>query len=329
LNVLWRGQLLDVLYLTYSETRYRGRHHWIIADDRKIAEEFFCDVCEWNSEVRGEVLVFEDGDWEKSKDLYDAIKSATFANLILRESLKQDIQDDFTRFFAARAVYEQHGIPWKRGALFIGPPGNGKTHTVKALINQLRQPCLYIKGFKADYATEQECMRRVFARARLTTPCLVVMEDVDSMIDDKNRAFFLNELDGFSANTGVVVLATTNHPERLDSSILDRPSRFDRKYYFALPAAFERESYMATWNGNLQPQLRISATTAAEVVGRTEGFSFAYLKELVLSAMMQWMAGDGSVSMDAVILDQVARLCAQMNAAEKAAELKKDKKKPK
>jgi AAA+ superfamily predicted ATPase len=315
LNVLWRGQLLDVLFLSFSEGCYRARHHWIVAEDRKLAEEFFYEVCAWNSEVRGEVLVFEDGEWEKSKELYSAIKSATFDNLILRDSLKEDLQNDFTRFFASREVYEQYGIPWKRGALFIGPPGNGKTHTVKALINQLQQPCLYVKGFKASYGTEQECMRRVFERARRTTPCLVVMEDIDSMIDDKNRSFFLNELDGFSANTGVVVLGTTNHPERLDTAILERPSRFDRKYYFALPELSERGSYVAVWNDNLQPALRIPAATALEIVKQTEGFSFAYLKELVLSAMMQWMAGAGAVSMDEVMLDQVSRLRAEMKAA--------------
>lgn len=320
LNVLWRGQLLDVLYLTYSESCYRGRHHWIIAADRKVAEEFFADVCEWNSEVRGEVLIFEDGEWVKNKELYAAIKSATFENLILPERLKQDIQADFSRFFAAREIYAQHGIPWKRGALFIGPPGNGKTHTVKALINQLKQPCLYVKSFKASYGTEQECMRRVFERARRTTPCLVVLEDIDSMIDAQNRSFFLNELDGFSANTGVVVLATTNHPEKLDTAILDRPSRFDRKYHFALPAAMERASYLAAWNRNLQLELRSSGATAAELVRLTEGFSFAYLKELMLSAMMQWMAGSGSVSMDAVLLDHVTRLRVQMTAAERTDE---------
>ena len=57
-----------------------------------------------------------------------------------------------------------------------------------------------MKGFKSEYATDQENMRLVFARARMTTPCLVVLEDLDSMIDDKSRAFFLNELDGFETN---------------------------------------------------------------------------------------------------------------------------------
>src|SRR4030095_392794 len=87
LNVLWRGQLLDVLFLTFSEDGCPLRHHWIVADERPVAEDFFADVCGWNSEVRGEVLVFEDGDWEKSKELFASIKSATFANLILRDTL--------------------------------------------------------------------------------------------------------------------------------------------------------------------------------------------------------------------------------------------------
>jgi SpoVK/Ycf46/Vps4 family AAA+-type ATPase len=69
------------------------------------------------------------------------------------------------------------------------------------------------------------------------------MEDIDSMVTDKIRSLFLNELDGFATNVGVVVLATTNHPERLDPAILDRPSRFDRKYYFELPAEAERRAY--------------------------------------------------------------------------------------
>src|SRR5688572_10103917 len=93
----------------------------------------------------------------------------------------------------------------------------------------------------------------VFKRARMTTPSIVVLEDLDSMSDNKNRSFFLNELDVFQANTGVVVLATTNHPQKLDTSIIDRPSRFDRKYYFQLPAESERLAYIAKWIEELQP----------------------------------------------------------------------------
>ena len=323
LNVLWKGQLFDVVLVTWTEGNCRRRHQWIVADERKIAEEFFDAVCEWSCEVRAEILVYQDGYFEKDKQLFDSIKNATFDNLVLPESLKQQIQNDFQQFFDSRELYEQYRIPWKRGAIFIGPPGNGKTHTLKALINQLGQPCLYVRSFKAEYGTEQENMAEVFKRARMKPPCIVVLEDLDSMIDNKNRSFFLNELDGFQSNTGVVVLATTNHPQKLDSSILDRPSRFDRKYYFQLPADAERLAYIEKWNEELQPELRVTPSGAAAVVCETEDFSFAYLKELFVASMIQWMsAGGGSRSMDEVILAQAELLRRQMN-------LKQNKKKKK
>ena len=313
-NIFWRGHFLDVIFITWTDEGCKARHHWIVAETKEVAEEFFGSVCEWCSEVRGEILVFDQGDWSKSEELFEATRAASFDNLILPRSLKEEIRADLQRFFASREVYEKYGIPWKRGVILIGPPGNGKTHTVKALVNQLRHPCLYVKSFKSQYWTEEEAMRRVFQRARQTTPCLVVLEDIDSLIDGKNRSFFLNELDGFAANTGVVVVATTNHPERLDPAILDRPSRFDRKYYFELPAPEERLAYASAWNGNLQPEMRVAAEVMAEVVAQTEGFSFAYMKELFLSSMMQWMSAPEPKDMGAALLERATSLRAQMNS---------------
>jgi ATP-dependent 26S proteasome regulatory subunit len=157
----------------------------------------------------------------------------------------------------------------------------------------------------------------------MAAPCVLVFEDLDAMIDDQNRAFFLNELDGFESNTGLVSLATTNHPDRLDPAILNRPSRFDRKYYFNLPAASERSAYIAAWNKQLQRELRLSESTMFAVVQQTEDFSFAYLKELFVSATMHWMSTKSEAvatvsptlnSMDGIILEEVARLRAQMAA---------------
>jgi hypothetical protein len=183
-NVLWQGRLVDVLFVSWKAEGCRDRHHWIIADDRKIAENFLRAVCEWAAEVRGEILVFDGGYWYKDQQLFEAIKSASFDNLTLPADLKREIQDDFANFFASREVYERRGIPWKRGVLLIGPPGNGKTHTVKALINQTNQPCLYVKSFKSCWGTDHDRIRNVFTRARKTTPSIVVLEDLDSLIDD-------------------------------------------------------------------------------------------------------------------------------------------------
>ncbi|HKE58464.1 MAG TPA: AAA family ATPase [Pyrinomonadaceae bacterium] len=316
LNILWRGKLLEVLLLTWAVGYYRVRHHWIVADDRQLAEDFFDAVCEWSGEVRGEILVYQDGYFEKNKDLFDSIKSATFDNLVLEESLREEIRRDFSQFFASREVYERYQIPWKRGAVFIGPPGNGKTHTIKALINELGKPCIYVRSFKSDCGTDQESMAEVFKQARLSAPCVVVLEDLDAMINDENRAFFLNELDGFGSNAGVAVIATTNHPDKLDAAILDRPSRFDRKYHFQLPQNVERESYVVAWNKELQPEMKLSSSGVDHVVAATEGFSFAYLKELLLSATVHWMTQERKVSMDEVVRQQVELLRGQIKTTE-------------
>jgi len=313
-NVLWQGRLLDVLFLTWTSEGSRERHHWIIADDRRIAEDFLRAVCDWSLEVRGEILVFDGGYWYKDQELFDAIKGASFDNLILPENLKREIQDDFANFFSSREMYEKYRIPWKRGVLLIGPPGNGKTHTVKALINRSKRPCLYVKSFSACWGTDQDRIREVFKRARKTIPSIIVLEDLDSLIDKNNRAFFLNELDGFAENTGVVVLATTNHPEKLDPAILDRPSRFDRKYYFDLPSTAERAAYLSYWNQSLEGELRLAESSLPKLVEITEGFSFAYLKELFLSSMMQWISKTGIERMDAVMIQRTTVLREQMKA---------------
>src|SRR5262249_35575934 len=141
-----------------------------------------------------------------------------------------------------------------------------------------------------------------------------VLEDLDSLLNDENRSFFLNELDGFAANIGVILIATTNHPERLDPAILDRPSRFDRKYPFDLPALPERLAYITMWSASLQPALRLSEDGKTKLASATEGFSFAYLKELFLSSMMRWINQQGN--MEQVMLEQESVLREQMVSAQ-------------
>ncbi|HEY9613253.1 MAG TPA: hypothetical protein V6C93_28165, partial [Allocoleopsis sp.] len=121
-EVAWQGNTLDVLIMSWRERWDNIQCYWILADTKEIAESFLAAVCEWNGQIREEVLVFEEGHWSKSPDLFRAIKGANFDNLILRGSLKQEIQDDLTNFFASRQTYETYGVPWKRGILFIGTP---------------------------------------------------------------------------------------------------------------------------------------------------------------------------------------------------------------
>ena len=72
-------------------------------------------------------------------------------------------------------------------------------------------------------------MTEVFNHARTMSPCVLILEDLDSLITDRNRSFFLNQLDGLEGNDGLLLIGTTNHIERLDPGLSNRPSRFDRK----------------------------------------------------------------------------------------------------
>jgi ATPase family associated with various cellular activities (AAA) len=134
-------------------------------------------------------------------------------------------------------------------------------------------------------------------------------------VTPRNRSYFLNELDGFAGNTGILTLATSNHPERLDPAIIDRPSRFDRKYPFDLPAVQERRTYIGMWNETLRRELRLSEDGIARVAEDTDDFSFAYLKELFLSATMRWIGSSQPGSMDEVMPEQVNVLREQMGSA--------------
>jgi hypothetical protein len=317
-SITWEGAEVEVLRLGFPSACGTQAVRWLIADTPELAETFFTAVCAWNSAIEETILVFEDGYWQKNRDLYLAIQRATLDTLVLGGTLKEQLHRDLLAFFDARPVYERAGIPWKRGIVLIGPPGNGKTHAIMALINTLDKPCLYVKSFSSEHANEHKNIRRVFAKARETAPCILVLEDLDSLITDDNRSFFLNELDGFAANTGVVTLASTNYPERLDPAIMARPSRFDRKYHFGLPATAERLTYLELWGAGLDDVMRPSAATLAGIATNTEGFSFAYLKELLIAATVRWAEQQEPGTMDRIILGELGSLRDQMSSVESA-----------
>lgn len=317
LHVTWQGKSLDLLQVSWPETMSKQTAVFLIAESVELAETFYRTVCAWSSVPHGEVLVFAQGRWRKDKALFQAIRSATLENLVLAPGLKEALVSDLTQFFSRREVYQRYGVPWKRGILLIGPPGNGKTHTIKALCNQLEVPALYVRSIDSPslYRNEHASISQIFATARQSAPCLLVLEDLDALLKPGNRSFFLNELDGFAENAGVCVVASTNYPERLDPAILDRPSRFDRKYHFHLPAPAERAAYLALWNAKQTDALRLSEVGLSETVAATDGFSFAYLKELCLSATMAWInAGEGA-AMDRVVMEQLQALRTQMQTA--------------
>jgi hypothetical protein len=316
-RVRWEGHDLDVIRAEWHEGYNPAHCFWVVAETRETAEAFFSAVCAWCHLPRQELLVFNGGCWSKSHEMWASVQATSFEDLILAGALKDEIRGDLERFLHARADYARYRVPWKRGILFVGPPGNGKTHCLRASIRLLDVPCLYVQSIATKYDTEDSCIRSVFGHARELTPCCLVFEDLDAMVTPKNRSFFLNQLDGFEQNDGILTIATTNHPDRLDPAIVDRPSRFDRKYHFGLPASSERRAYVAMWQRRLDASMRAAAeedALAERLVEMTDGFSFAYVKELFVSSMVRWMAGPRDGSIAPILFEQLAVLREQMRS---------------
>ncbi|MDX2009198.1 MAG: ATP-binding protein [Myxococcaceae bacterium] len=301
-ELAWQGSRFEVVVAQVGaggacpETAW-----WIIADDEGAAKRLFLEVTRFCEDVRGQVLVFSNGHFEKSVELHQAVKQARWDDLVLPGDLAAEVRGDAQRFFARRAFFEQHRLPWKRGVLFIGPPGNGKSHAVRALVNELDRPTLVVRGFEGRNESAAGGIKKVFDRARHNAPTVIVLEDLDCLVDDRTRSHLLNELDGFALNTGLFVIATTNHPEKIDRSLLDRPSRFDRKFHFPLPDAATRRAFLTRLDSESTVGLRLSGEGLAALVERTQGFTFAYLKELHLSASLRWADEEGSRCFDAVM----------------------------
>ncbi|KAF9522181.1 P-loop containing nucleoside triphosphate hydrolase protein [Crepidotus variabilis] len=252
--------------------------------------EFLLAVGAWSNDIHEEILVFNMGHWSKSKELWTEVQKANWKDVILDTAFKEKLQQDVSGFFASKDLYTELSIPWKRGLILYGPPGNGKTISLKAVLKTCGNeglPLLYVKSFKSHQGDEFT-IGIVFQKARHLAPCVVVLEDLDSLINDGNRSFFLNQLDGLEGNDGLLLVGTTNHFERLDAGISSRPSRFDRKFLFKDPNFEERKLYAEYWQKKLSQNQAIDFPTSLidELANWTDHFSFAYLKEVFVSSLV-------------------------------------------
>lgn len=139
------------------------------------------------------------------------------------------------------------GLEPPRGVLLVGPPGTGKTLTARGLAEELGANYIAIVGpeIMGKYYGEAEGrLRSIFEKAAKSTPCIVFIDEIDSLAPDRSKvegevekrlvAQLLGLMDGFAKTQGVIVLAATNRPDHLDPA-LRRPGRFDREVQFRVP----------------------------------------------------------------------------------------------
>jgi hypothetical protein len=197
--------------------------------------------------------------------------------LILPTELQHDIEQQVYSFFENKAVYTRLRVRHRRGFLFVGEPGTGKTMMLRHLIRQSNQrykPSFFMLTIRRT--TDVDDVARLFAHAVKGAPALVILEDMDSLTTQSQitRAALLAQLDGVGSKDGLLIIGTTNNAGEIDPALVHRPSRFDRVWHFPLPNYTLRLKYLAENLGNLDGKC---LNWLAE---HTDGWSFAYLNEL-------------------------------------------------
>jgi transitional endoplasmic reticulum ATPase len=265
---------------------------YILTPDKAKAEALIEAAGQWKSELHEEVWVFDSGYWQKSAALFDSIRNASWDNVILDSAMKKALIDDHTTFFKSKERYTKLKVPWKRGIILYGPPGNGKTISIKAMMNLLYNlpdsiPTLYVRSLKS-FAGSEDSIKQIFSKARAMSPCYLILEDLDSIITDDIRSYFLNEVDGLTSNDGIFMVGSTNHLDRLDEGVAKRPSRFDRKYQFKDPIKPERVAYCHFWQSKLEDNKDIDFPDILcdAIAGITDKFSFAYMQEAFVATLL-------------------------------------------
>lgn len=167
------------------------------------------------------------------------IVASTWDDLIVPDDIKTYLKDNVAGFVEKLELYRQFGLKTKKGVLFSGPPGNGKTLASKVLASVV--DCTFLWVTSRDL-TDPAKVREVFRMARDLAPTILLFEDADLYVEDRktgNRSAVMgeifNQLDGVEELENVLTVMTTNFPEKMERALIDRPGRFDKELRFECP----------------------------------------------------------------------------------------------
>lgn len=182
----------------------------------------------------------------------------TFADVAGCEESKEEVRE-IVEFLKNPQKFREIGARIPKGILMVGPPGTGKTLLARAVAGEADVPFYTISG--SDFVelfvgVGAARVRDMFEQARKTAPCLVFIDEIDAVgrqrgaglgggNDEREQTLnsLLVEMDGFDAQTGIIIIAATNRPDVLDSALL-RPGRFDRQVVIDLPDINGREAIL-------------------------------------------------------------------------------------
>ena len=237
-------------------------------------------------------------DFGKSKaKLSEDGGTKTFKDVAGLKEEKEEVQE-LIDFLKNPKKFTKMGARIPKGVLLVGPPGTGKTLLAKAVAGEAKVPFFYISGsdfvdlFVGVWASR---VRDMFKQAKQTAPCLIFIDEIDAVgrergtglgggHDEREQTLnqLLSEMDGFTENEGIIIIAATNRPDVLDPALL-RPGRFDRQVTVGKPDVREREEIL---NVHAKNKILSGSVNLKHIAERTPGYSGADLENLLNEAAL-------------------------------------------
>lgn len=230
-------------------------------------------------------------------DNKDTNVSITFEDVAGLDGAKEEVHE-VVDFLKNPQKYTSLGAKIPKGVLLVGPPGTGKTLLAKAVAGEAKVPFFSLSG--SDFVemfvgVGASRVRDLFRQAREKAPCIIFIDEIDAvgrargknmMQSNDERENTLNqllvEMDGFSGDKNIILMAATNRPDVLDSALL-RPGRFDRQIYVDLPEVKERE---AIFKVHLKPLVLANDVQVEFLAKQTPGFSGADIANICNEAAL-------------------------------------------
>ncbi|MFC7222806.1 AAA family ATPase [Halalkalicoccus sp. GCM10025322] len=229
------------------------------------------------------------------RELFVEVPDVSWADVGGFEDVKERLRETVQWPLEHPDAFERVDLRPAKGVLLYGPPGTGKTLLAKAVANEAQSNFISIKGpelFDKYVGESEKGVREVFSKARENAPTIVFFDEIDSIATERGReeggtnvgervvSQLLTELDGLEELEDVVVIATTNRPNLVDSALL-RPGRLDRHVPISVPDEDARREILAihTREKPLADDVSLDA-----LVERTDGFVGADLEALCREA---------------------------------------------
>jgi transitional endoplasmic reticulum ATPase len=236
-----------------------------------------------------------------TREFFIEKSSSTFAALGGLQEVKRLLDAVVEHSHMHDDIYEQVGLAPPRGILLVGPSGTGKTAMARALSGEKQVPLIAIDGpqlYSKWLGESERALREVFKKARRAAPCILFFDTIDAVapkfgsdqfgadVYQRILSQLLREIDNLRDVKGVILLAATHRPERVEPALL-RSGRFDYILQFAKPDAAERAAIMRLCCRRvpLGPEVSIE-----EFASRMEGFTGADIESLCKKATLLGIA---------------------------------------